>query len=94
MTTDYSSRHSIAITPELVEEWIETLDPSIRTFVANFNINTMRQYSYDYDAIPEGDDRDLTEVLSRHFSTFLKLKFYKSTSGRTLTRISLMPMES
>ena len=66
----------VSVTSDLVEEWLDSFDPSVKTFVSNFSINTLKKYDFDFDKISDLDDRHFADLLSKHLMAFLKLKAY------------------
>lgn len=64
----------VGVTSDLIEEWLDSFDPSVKTFASNFSINTLKKYNFDFDKIADSNDRHFAELLSRHLLAFLKLK--------------------
>ena len=44
------------ITNEFVEEWLDSFDPSVKTFASNFYINVMSRYDFDCSKIVGTED--------------------------------------
>jgi hypothetical protein len=76
MEKDFSQTLRVAITDDIIEEWLDSFDPSVRTHVADFSINTLRKYDYNYDEISDKADRHFAELLSKHLIAFLKVRKY------------------
>jgi len=66
--------NTFAISNDFVEEWLDSFDPSIKTFTANHVLNVMREYwDKDEGEIP-ADLHYFIQLLSQHFFAFLKVK--------------------
>ena len=70
------------ITNEFVEEWLDSFDPSVKTFASNFCINVMSRYDYDCDKMMGTDEYEGAVLLSRHFEAFIKLKYQEKYPDR------------
>jgi hypothetical protein len=87
-----SSFSVFAIDDDFLNEWFDSFHPSVKTFATNFVINKLRRYDFNPDAIEDGDDKCLANLLVNHFSAFLKLKIMDENPGRVVTDIYL-PLE-
>jgi hypothetical protein len=79
----------VSVTPDLVNEWLDSFDPSIRTFAANFSINVLCRYDFDHSKIAGTEDEYFSRLLSKHFFAFLRIKFEEQNPGHILHGISL-----
>jgi len=74
MTEQPLEMNTFAISNDFIEEWLDSFDPSIKTFTANHVLNVMREYwDKDEEKIP-ADLRYFNQLLSQHFFAFLKVK--------------------
>ena len=67
---------------EFVEEWLDSLDPSVKIFASNFCINVMTRHDFDCDKIVGTEEYEVAVLLSMHFEAFLKLKYQEENPGR------------
>ena len=74
MTDLRSEMNNFAISNDFVEEWLDSFDPSIKTFAANHVLNVMREHWHKDDEKIPADLRYLNKLLSQHFFAFLKIK--------------------
>ena len=89
MNDNHIEQHTFSVTPELVEEWIDSFDPSIKTFVANFALNISGRHDLeDAEKVP-ADVLYFHRLLDRHFTAFLKTKICEARPDRILLGISL-----
>jgi len=75
-------------TQDLVELWLETFPPEIKTFTANFVINIMGKADFDPDKLADDGQRYFANLLAGHFEAFLKMWFYDNCPGQVLRDIS------
>ena len=67
---------------EFVEEWLDSLDPSVKIFASNFCINVKSRYDCDYDKMMGTDEYEVAVLLSRFFEAFIKLKYQEENPNR------------
>ena len=72
------------ITNEFVEEWLDSFDPSVKTFASNFCINVMTRHDFDCDKIVGTEEYEVAVLLSMHFEAFLKLKYQEENPNRVV----------
>jgi hypothetical protein len=63
--------HSISLPGNIVDQWLDSFDPAIRTYTANFVINTLRKYSFDLSGMSD-DDAGYARLLLLHFSVYVR----------------------
>jgi len=74
MTEKPLEMNAFAISNDFIEEWLDSFDPSIKTFTANHVLNVMREYwDKDEEKFP-ADLRYFNQLLSQHFFALLKVK--------------------
>lgn len=74
MTEQPLEMNTFAISNDFVEEWLDSFDPSIKTFTANHVLNVMREYWHEDEERIPADLRYFNQLLSQHFFAFLKIK--------------------
>lgn len=67
---------------DLLNQWFDSFDPSIKTFATDFAMNKLRRYDFDFDKISDDDDKYFAKLLSIHFAAFLELKIMDACPGR------------
>ena len=80
------------INEHFMNQWFDSFHPSIKTYVTNYIINTLRQYDFSVDAIEDKEERSFAIMLMSHFGAFLKLKMMDENPGHVITGIYL-PLE-
>lgn len=78
---------AFAVNNNLVERWLDSLDPSIRTYASNFVINRLGNLGYDLDRVVDEQDKWFVGLLSQHFFAFLRLEIMDQNPGRAITVI-------
>ena len=76
MANQFSGIYRARITDDVIHEWFETLDPSIRAHVTDFSLNTLRKYEFDFERISDHSDKEFCKILASHFMAFLKLRIH------------------
>ena len=79
---------TIPITQDLIECWLDTFPPEIKTFTANFVINTMRKADFEPEKLADDGQRFFANLLGGHFEAFLKVWFYDNYPDQVLKDIS------
>ncbi len=82
------NKTSVPITHDLIETWLDTFPPEIKTFAANFVINIMGKADFDPDNLADDGQRYFANLLGGHFEAFLKVWFYDNVPGQVLKEIS------
>jgi hypothetical protein len=82
------NKTTIPVTHDLIECWLDSFPPEIKTFTANFVINVMDKADYDPENLADNDQRYFANLLEGHFEVFLKVWFYDNHPGQVLKGIS------
>jgi len=81
METSYSVS-KFTIDNDFIEQWLDSLDPSVKTFATDFVINKLRRYAFDPQMIEDKGDKYFVHLLAHHFDAYLRLKFMDTCPGR------------
>ena len=79
------------IDDDLMNQWFDSFDPSIKTFTIDFVINKLRRFDFNPDAIDDWDDKLLARLLLNQFGAFLHLKMMEANPGRVITSWEVLP---
>jgi hypothetical protein len=78
---------SLSLDQEIIDEWLDTFDPSVKTFASHLVINLLPRYGYH--TLMDAGRGELPSILVEHFECFLKLKFMDAFPGRTVSCIHI-----
>jgi len=79
------------IDDDFINQWFDTFDPSIKTFVIDFSINKLKPYNFNIDLIEDEEEKHFASILANHFASFLQLKIMDANPGHLITGCELLP---
>jgi len=75
---------------DLINEWFDAFDPSIKTFVINFTINKLKPCNVDIAMIENEVEWHLADMLECHLTSFIQPKIINLHIGHLITRCELL----
>ena len=84
---DSIQTHFLSLPGNIVDQWLDSFDPTIRTYTANFVINTLKKHSFDLSSMND-DDAEYARLLSLHFSAYIRRVLIDQFPDRIITGFS------
>ena len=81
----------LKISDDLIDEWIDSFDPSAKTFVANLVLNVLPRHQYD-DLVAAGHG-EIISLLCKHLEYFVMLKLSDMCPDSIVASIRFLPRE-
>lgn len=73
---------SIELNDDFINEWFDTFNASVKTFVIDYVINKLKKYNFDIEMIQDEKEKGFARTLAIHFTKFLELKMIDKKLGK------------
>ncbi len=79
----------LQISDDLIDEWIDSVEPSAKIFVANLALNVLLRHQYD-DLVAAGHG-EIFSILCKHFEHFPIVKLSDMRTDSSVAGIRFLP---